>query len=109
VSLVLRHTLTTAFYRQRDFLPGEPVSQPNGPHSRLGPAIAWTIFDYPGARFNRPTVFLLAQWWLRHRWRTGVQTHAAVPYAVVGFSFEGDVWRPRKRPPRQREPARRRR
>ncbi|HET6584007.1 MAG TPA: hypothetical protein VFG69_11175 [Nannocystaceae bacterium] len=109
VSLVLRHTLTTAFYRQRDFLPGEPVSQPNGPTSRLGPAVAWTIFDYPGARFNRPTVFLLAQWWLRHRWRTGAQVHAAVPYAVVGFSFEGDIWRPRERPPRERRGVRRRR
>jgi hypothetical protein len=98
VVLAVRHTLTHAFYTQDMFLPGEPVSQPNGPTSRLGPGVIWTIFDYPGARFNRPTIIVLAQWWLRHRWRTGEQVHAALPYAVVAFQFEGDIWPSRKRP-----------
>jgi hypothetical protein len=88
----VRHTLTHAFYTQDDFLPGEPVSQPNGPTSRLGPAVVWTIFDRPGARFNRPSIIVLAQWWVRHRWRTGEQVHGALPYAVIGFQFEGDLW-----------------
>jgi hypothetical protein len=89
--LVARHSLSHAFYRRRDFLPGEPVSQPNGPTSRLGPAVTYTFFDRPGARFNRPTVFLLSQWWLRHRFRTGDQSSAGIPYLAIGFSFEGDL------------------
>ncbi|MBL8946176.1 MAG: hypothetical protein JNK45_23630 [Myxococcales bacterium] len=89
--LVVRHSVSHAFYRRRDFLPAEPVSQPNGPTSRLGPAVTYTFFDRPGARFNRPTVFLLSQWWLRHRFRTGEQSSAGIPYLAVGFSFEGDI------------------
>lgn len=89
--LVVRHSVSHAFYRRRDFLPAEPVSQPNGPTSRLGPAVTYTFFDRPGARFNRPTVFLLSQWWLRHRFRTGEQSSAGIPYLAIGFSFEGDL------------------
>jgi hypothetical protein len=111
-ALVARHTLTHAFYTQDLFLPGEPVSDPNGPTSRLGPGVVWTIFDYPGARFNKPALIVLTQWWLRHRWRTGDQLSPALPYAVVGFQFEGDLWKPRERPrdfdDRRRERRRRR-
>jgi hypothetical protein len=95
--IAIRHTLTTAFYTQRMFLPGEPVSNPNGPTSRLGPAIVWTLYDRPGARVNRPSIIFLSQWWLRHRYRTGVQTNAALPYLVVGVSFEGDLLPERRR------------
>jgi hypothetical protein len=98
VRLVVRHSLTHAFYTQDDFLPGEPVSQPNGPTLRVGPGVLWTLFDYPGARFNRPSIGVLAQWWVRHRWRTGDQIHPALPYAVIAFQFEGDIWPSRKRP-----------
>lgn len=100
--LLARHSLTHAFYRRGDFLPGEPVSQPNGPTSRLGPAVAFTFFDRPGVRFNRPTVFLLSQWWLRHRWRTGEQLHPAIPYLALGFAFEGDIVPHRKDTARKR-------
>lgn len=89
--LAVRHSLTHAFYERRHFAPGEPVSEPNGPTSRLGPAFAYTFFDRPGTRFNRPTVFALSQWWLEHRWRTGEERHAAIPYAAIGFAFEGDI------------------
>lgn len=89
--LAVRHSLTHAFYERKHFAPGEPVSQPNGPTSRLGPAVAYTFFDRPGTRFNRPTVFALSQWWLQHRWRTGAERHAAIPYAAIGFAFEGDI------------------
>lgn len=105
VILGLRHTLTKSFYRPDDFLPGEPVSDPNGYTSRLGPAVVWTIFDRPGTRFNRPAIILLSQWWLRHRWRTGAQVHPAIPYAAIAFSFDGDLFPFRKAPPR---PPRRR-
>jgi hypothetical protein len=86
-----RHTVTHAFYRRDHFLPGEPSSSPNGPTHRLGPGFLYTFYDRPDRRFNRPTLLLLAQWWLRHRWRTGADVHAAVPYLVLGFLFEGDL------------------
>jgi hypothetical protein len=96
LSLLVRNTLTHAFYQRDDFRPGEPVSQPNGPTLRVGPAAAFTIFDRPGVRFNRPTVFLLTQWWYRHRFRTGEQTSAGIPYIALGFQFDGDLFPSRK-------------
>lgn len=98
LKLGARYTLTHAFYQQKHFLPGEPRSEPNGPTHRVGPALLYTFYDKPERRFNKPTVILLSQWWARHRWRTGVDVHAAVPYLVVGFLFEGDLLPdPRKR------------
>lgn len=90
--IAARHTVTQAFYTRDSFRPGEPVSQPNGPTLRVGPAVAYTFFNRPGVRFNNPTVFLLSQWWYQHRFRTGVERHTAIPYLAIGFSFEGDLY-----------------
>ena len=98
LKLGARYTLTHAFYKPKHFRLGEPVSQPNGPTHRVGPAVLYTFYDKPERRFNRPTLILLVQWWARHRWRTGVDVHPAVPYLVLGFLFEGDLLPdPRKR------------
>jgi hypothetical protein len=98
LKLGARYTLTHAFYKPKHFRLGEPVSQPNGPTHRVGPAVLYTFYDKPERRFNRPTLLFLVQWWARHRWRTGVDVHPAVPYFVVGFLFEGDLLPdPRKR------------
>ncbi len=102
-----RHTLTHAFYQARHFLPGEPVSRPNSPTHRIGPAALFTFYDRPDRRFNKPTLILLAQWWVRHRWRTGVDTHAAIPYTALAFAFEGDLWPdPRKKSKKTRSKTR---
>lgn len=106
--LLARHTLTHAFYGRRHFLPGEPVSQPNGPTSRLGPVVAYMFFDRPGVRFNKPTIIVLAQWWLQHRFRTGEEVSAGIPYAAVAFSFEGDLFPFRRDDVRAQRRARRR-
>lgn len=100
--IAIRHSITHAFYQRRHFGQAEPASQPNGPTLRLGPAAGYVFFDRPGARFNRPMVFVLSQWWLRHRWRTGEQVHPAVPYFAVGFQFEGELWPHRKGDSRRR-------
>jgi hypothetical protein len=98
LKLGARYTLTHAFYQPKHFRLGEPVSQPNGPTHRVGPAVLHTFYDKPERRFNKPTLIVLIQWWARHRWRTGVDVHPAVPYLVVGFMFEGDLLPdPRKR------------
>ncbi len=87
-----RHTLTQAFYQERHFQPAEPISRPNGPTHRVGPALLYTFFDRPHQRFNKPTLILLMQWWAAHRYRTGQDVSVAVPYLVLGFRFEGDIY-----------------
>ena len=55
--------------------------------------LAYTFFDDPDATFNRPTALLIANWWLAHRYRTGEENSAALPYIVLGFRFEGELYR----------------
>ncbi len=61
---------------------------------RLGPVITYTFKERRHAAFNAPTVFLLAQWWIRHPWRTGGDAPEAIsqwmPMVVLGLSFRGD-------------------
>ena len=87
-----RYTMTHAFYQSRHYLPEEETDNPNTPHHRLGPAVLFQFFDRPGARFNTPTVAMLAQWWIRNRWRTGIDMPQAVPYFALAFIFEGQLW-----------------
>lgn len=86
-----RYSLAHAFYRAENFLPGEPVSRPNGPHHRAGPAVLYTFFDRPEQRFNKPTIVLLAQWFIQHRYRTGADVPQAIPQATLAFTFQGDL------------------
>lgn len=66
---------------------------------RLGPMLAWQFRnDPPGKPFNRPTVFVLAQWWLAHPYRTGEEQPAGLPLIAAGFAFDGDL-APRGRSP----------
>ncbi len=88
-----RFNVSNAFLRDRDFAPGEPTDDPNGATMRVGPIFAYTFFDEPGAAFNKPTAIVMANWWLAHRYRTGEEGSAALPYIAVAFRFEGDLYR----------------
>jgi hypothetical protein len=89
----VRHTYTHALYRDEHLDGGENL---NTPHHRFGPALLYTFFDDPiGSDFNKPTLILLAQWWLHHRYRT--TDLPGLPYIVVGFSFEGDLFTSEKK------------
>jgi hypothetical protein len=90
----LRYTVATPFYGDEDFLPGEDTENKNGPMQKVGPIAAYTFFDEPGAAFNKPTIILLVNWWLQHRWRTGEDVSQAIPYVVLGFAFSGDLLNP---------------
>jgi hypothetical protein len=103
-----RYTLTEAFYQPRHFQPAEPESRPNGPTHRVGPAVLYTFFNRPHQRFNKPTLIVLVQWWAAHRFRTGQDVSAAVPYFVLGFRFEGDLWPDPASWNKKREPKRKR-
>ncbi len=89
-----RFSAIHAFYRDTDYLPGEATENPNTPALRLGPAIAYTFFEEPGASFDKPTLILLSQWWLEHRYRTGAAdgSSQALPYIALAFRFEGRLW-----------------
>lgn len=62
---------------------------------RVGPLLAWQFKDEPtGSRFNRPTAFALAQWWVRHPYRDGTTSSQAMPLVALGFAFQGDLLGP---------------
>jgi hypothetical protein len=83
-----RNTLTHAFAAE-----GAGPGAQNTPTDRLGPLLAYVFFDRPGRGFNKPTILLVVAWWLEHRFRTGEDVPQAVPYVVLGFKCEGELWR----------------
>jgi hypothetical protein len=99
LKLGARYTYTKAFYRDEMYLPGESTRDRNQTQ-RVGPAILYSPPKWRAKaarrtglsrkRWYNPTAFLLAQWWVQHRWRTGQDVSQGVPYIVLGFTFEGD-------------------
>jgi hypothetical protein len=87
-----RYTLVYPIYKRSDFRDAKEAdaySNDNG-HQRVGPVIAFTLFDRAYARFNRPTFLFVANWYVDHRWRNGTETSAAIPYMLLAFSFQSD-------------------
>lgn len=58
---------------------------------RVGPILAYTIFNRPGASFNTPTLFLISQWNAQHPYRTGESSSVLIPTVSIGFGFTGDL------------------
>jgi hypothetical protein len=103
----VRYSVVKPLYAKSDFRPGEDQGLDDNEHHRIGPLLAYTFFDRPGfTRFNKPTVLLIANWYLDHRYRTGREDIAVVPsvfargggipYIVIGFAFQSDLL-PQKR------------
>ncbi|MEZ4381112.1 MAG: hypothetical protein R3A79_07175 [Nannocystaceae bacterium] len=104
----LRATVVKPFYKTEDYLTGEPLDDPNGPTFRLGPLLGFTFFDRPEKRFNKPTILVISQWWIKHRYRVSgspeLSTDGTVergsvgdslpgmPTLVLGFAFQGQLW-----------------
>jgi hypothetical protein len=86
----LRYSTVQPLYRDADFRPGEPHEANNGYH-RLGPLIAYTFFERPYARFSRPTLILITNWYASHRYRTGADVNAGIPYLALAFFFASDL------------------
>jgi hypothetical protein len=87
-----RNTVVHAFYRDEHVRDGESKNTANVPMVRLGPFLAYVFYDNPKKVFNKPTLVLIVNWWLKNRFRTGQDVPQAVPYVVLGFKFEGDLW-----------------
>ena len=92
----LRTSIVHAFYDEDQYKAGQSKDNPNGPSVRLGPLAAYVFYDRPGSRFNKPTLLLIVNWYLKHRYRTGEDVSQGVPYVVLGFKFSGDLWQASK-------------
>lgn len=58
---------------------------------RLGPLLLYQFYDEPGSAFNKPTLVFMTQWFLQHRFRTGLDTPTALPQFIVAFIFSGTL------------------
>jgi hypothetical protein len=84
----LRYNLGVPFYGEENVVAGGRVD--NSTH-RLGPFIAFRFFDHDGRKFNQPTVAVVVNWYLKHPYRTGVETSQAVPYFALALNMVGDL------------------
>lgn len=93
LSVGARWTLIHAFYEARHYAAGELSDEnPNTPLTRLGPSLSFTFGEDPAwGALDRPTVFLLVQWWVAHRYRAGGEVDQALPFLALGFSVRGDL------------------
>lgn len=109
----IRHTWVHPFYKSRHFKDTNLSDMENAEasdrfgavnaHQRIGLFAAYTLRDRGPSRFNKPTVILVASWYLDHRYRTGAPdamrpderaddfTSRAFPYLLAGFAFESDL------------------
>ncbi len=84
----VRYALAHAFYDERAFAPGEPRKNPNSPTHRIGPLVGYS-FTTKWQTFEKPTLLLIANWWLKHRYRTGREVSQAMPTIMLAFAFRG--------------------
>jgi hypothetical protein len=84
----IRHTLVHALYPEHLL---DQRGNPNTPNHRLGPMLAW-VLSSGTTTFQNPTVIGILNWWINSRYRSGQRVHNAVPYGVIAFQFEGDLW-----------------
>jgi len=91
----VRMNTTMPFYAPHQFTQEERaagiVDHANGPTLRAGPLVSYTFFDDERALFNKPTIMVVGNWWLAHRYRTGQDVSQAVPYLVIGFQVTTDL------------------
>jgi hypothetical protein len=89
-----RVSVIKAFYPDRVYEPGDVIEDPNGPQLKVGPELGYVFYDRPqrNPRFNRPTLLLIPQWNILHRYRTGRDVSTALPTIAIAFVFTGQLW-----------------
>ncbi|ATB40658.1 hypothetical protein CYFUS_006109 [Cystobacter fuscus] len=85
----LRYTVTGSFYQPEHYPAGETDLGLNPTIHRAGPFISYTFYDEPDRLFNAPSVVLISQWFLSHRYRTGAEVSQAMPWFALAFQFKG--------------------
>jgi hypothetical protein len=89
LALGLRYSATHSYYGEESFAPGEADLGLNPTIHRVGPFLAYTFHDDPSRLFNTPTLVLITQWHLSHRYRAGEQVSQALPWVALAFQFKG--------------------
>jgi hypothetical protein len=88
----VRATTLMPFFPDDTYEEGDTIKNPVGPQLRIGPVIGYTFFDRPTKKFNKPTLLLIPQWNILHRWRTGRDVITAYPTIIIAFAFSGQLW-----------------
>ena len=87
----MRYTVAHAVYPEEALGPGGSATEVVTPTHRLGPMFVYE-FQGRGERFQKPTLAIIINWWLRHRYRHGQQVNRGIPWVAVAFFFSGDLW-----------------
>jgi hypothetical protein len=88
----VRYSAAKPVFDSNDFRPGEDRSRERDEMQRVGPIVAFSLFDDGFSKFHEPTIVAMAQWYAAHPNRTGRDMDQAVPYLVLAFIFQSDVW-----------------
>lgn len=80
----LRYNVTGASY-------DEELEDPNETTHRIGPLISYTFSSNPGEMVDSFGGFMLINWYLSHRFRTGEDVSQAVPYFAIGVTVTGNL------------------
>lgn len=100
----LRHSWVKPMYAAKHFSDAADEAAYDGQneHQRLGLFGAYTFNDKGPSTFNKPTVIVIASWYLSHKYRAGEPgtldpghdaddyRTRAFPYFLAGFAFESD-------------------
>jgi len=73
----LRHTFVSTSYD------GVEDSEENVPTHRVGPLFSMKLANAEGSKVTSRSAFLLAQWWVKHRYRSG-------PLVALGYTINLD-------------------
>jgi len=87
----LRHTLVSTSYPDSAYPSGEATNTTNAPTQRLGPLVSKKLAPSEGSSVSNQSIFVLTQWWLSHRFRTGQTSSKFLPLIAAGYSFNFDV------------------
>jgi hypothetical protein len=88
----MRVSTLMPFFKDEVYEEGDTIKNPVGPQLRMGPVLGYTFFDRPWKKFNKPTLLLMPQWNVLHRWRTGRDVITAYPTIIIAFAFSGQLW-----------------
>lgn len=81
----LQYVLIHPFYSDGAYRAGEPHVNPNSSQRLVG-AAAWTFFRRSAGALRQVTAVAQLGWYLQHRWRTGRDSSAALPYLLGGLA-----------------------
>lgn len=87
-----RYSMFKPLYKSTDYQIGDDPSREHNEMHRVGPLVAFTLFDDGYSRFHEPTIVAMAQWYAAHPNRTGRDYDQAIPYLVAAFVFQSDLW-----------------